>query len=65
MFSKLNKKEYAGHKKKVYILDWNSTGSKLASGSGDNTVRVKTCLWLDRYGTLIIQTLKLDLNSKV
>lgn len=30
-----------GHKKRVYCLDWNDDGSKLASGSVDTTIRVK------------------------
>jgi THO complex subunit 3 len=40
-FSKsLTTKELVGHKKRVYTLDWNYNGTKLASGSVDNTIRV-------------------------
>jgi WD40 repeat protein len=34
-------KELTGHKKRVYCLDWNQSGSKLASGSVDCSIRVK------------------------
>jgi WD40 repeat protein len=33
-------KELTGHKKRVYCLDWNQNGSKLASGSVDCSIRV-------------------------
>ncbi len=33
-------KELVGHKKRVYTLDWNVNGSKLASGSVDSNIRV-------------------------
>jgi WD40 repeat protein len=36
----LTLKELTGHKKRVYTLDWNSSGNKLASGSVDNSIRV-------------------------
>lgn len=36
----LNAKELTGHKKRVYTLDWNCNGTRLASGSVDNTIRV-------------------------
>ena len=39
-FSQSTNKELAGHKKRVYTLDWNITGSKLASGSADTNIRV-------------------------
>ena len=39
-FSKYIQKELAAHKKKVYSVDWNSSGSKLASASADSTIRV-------------------------
>ena len=32
--------EYPGHKKKVHSVAWNCTGSKLASGSVDQCVRI-------------------------
>jgi WD40 repeat protein len=37
-------KELTGHKKRVYTLDWNVNGSKLASGSVDYTIKVKRIL---------------------
>lgn len=38
-FKKNNRvKEYAGHSSKVHSVDWNCTGSRLASGSCDRTV---------------------------
>jgi len=40
LFSKMTNKEYSGHKKKVYTLGWSLHGSKLASGSADNNIRV-------------------------
>lgn len=33
-------KELTGHKKRVYTLDWNINGSKLASGSVDCSIKV-------------------------
>lgn len=41
-FSKGTNKELLGHKKRVYTLDWNLTGDKLASGSVDCSIRVNT-----------------------
>lgn len=35
-------KELTGHKKRVYTLDWNNSGSRLASGSVDCSIRVWT-----------------------
>jgi len=34
-------KELVGHKKRAYTLNWNISGNKLASGSADNSIRVK------------------------
>jgi WD40 repeat protein len=43
-FSKsLTSRELIGHKKRVYTVDWNCKGNKLASGSVDNTIRVIKC----------------------
>ncbi|CAL8998720.1 unnamed protein product [Prunus brigantina] len=39
-FKNLTSREYPGHKKKVHSVAWNCTGSKLASGSVDQTARV-------------------------
>ncbi|XP_031480177.1 THO complex subunit 3 [Nymphaea colorata] len=39
-FKGLHNKEYQGHKKKVHSVAWNCTGTKLASGSVDQTARV-------------------------
>lgn len=39
-FDKYIFRECLGHRKKVYALSWNITGKKLASGSGDQTVRI-------------------------
>ena len=36
----LTTKELVGHKKRVYTLDWNCNGTKLASGTVDYTIRV-------------------------
>ncbi|CAB4312252.1 unnamed protein product [Prunus armeniaca] len=39
-FKNLTSREYPGHKKKVHSVAWNCTGTKLASGSVDQTARV-------------------------
>ncbi len=39
-FSKFNQKNYSGHKKKVFDVNWNCSGTKLASASADSTIRV-------------------------
>ncbi|GAY35300.1 hypothetical protein CUMW_278280 [Citrus unshiu] len=39
-FKNLHSREYTGHKKKVHSVAWNCTGTKLASGSVDQTARV-------------------------
>jgi THO complex subunit 3 len=39
-FNKSVKSELFGHKKRVYSLDWNISGSKLSSGSVDNSIRI-------------------------
>ncbi|XP_039015771.1 THO complex subunit 3-like [Hibiscus syriacus] len=39
-FKNLHCREYQGHKKKVHSVAWNCTGTKLASGSVDQTARV-------------------------
>ncbi|KAM1276453.1 hypothetical protein ACFX13_029667 [Malus domestica] len=39
-FKNLSSREYQGHKKKVHSVAWNCTGTKLASGSVDQTARV-------------------------
>ena len=39
-FNRSIKSDLIGHKKRVFTLDWNSTGNKLASGSADNTIRI-------------------------
>lgn len=41
-FKNLHSREYQGHKKKVHSVAWNSNGTKLASGSVDQTARVWT-----------------------
>ncbi|KAF6141356.1 hypothetical protein GIB67_008533 [Kingdonia uniflora] len=41
-FKNLHSREYPGHKKKVHSVAWNCTGTKLATGSVDQTAR----LWL-------------------
>ncbi|KAB2634198.1 hypothetical protein D8674_038918 [Pyrus ussuriensis x Pyrus communis] len=40
-FKNLSSREYQGHKKKVHSVAWNCTGTKLASGSVDQTARVR------------------------
>lgn len=40
-FKNVSPKTLNGHKKRVYTLDWNEDGTKLASGSVDTTIRVK------------------------
>ncbi|CAH2069784.1 unnamed protein product [Thlaspi arvense] len=39
-FKSLHSREYQGHKKKVHSVAWNSNGTKLASGSVDQTARI-------------------------
>ncbi|PWA98967.1 transducin/WD40 repeat-like superfamily protein [Artemisia annua] len=39
-FKNLHSREYQGHKKKVHSVAWNCVGTKLASGSVDQTARV-------------------------
>lgn len=39
-FKNLHSREYQGHKKKVHSVAWNCTGTKLASGSVDQTARL-------------------------
>ncbi|KAL0301022.1 UNVERIFIED_CONTAM: THO complex subunit [Sesamum radiatum] len=39
-FKTLHSREYQGHKKKVHSVAWNCTGTKLASGSVDQTARI-------------------------
>ncbi|CAN0922946.1 THO complex subunit 3 [Linum grandiflorum] len=39
-FKNLHSREYQGHKKKVHSVAWNCTGTKLASGSVDQTARI-------------------------
>ncbi|KAL6543034.1 THO complex subunit 3 [Orobanche hederae] len=39
-FKTLHSREYQGHKKKVHSVAWNCSGTKLASGSVDQTARV-------------------------
>ncbi|KAL4566944.1 hypothetical protein LXL04_031070 [Taraxacum kok-saghyz] len=39
-FKNLHSREYQGHKKKVHSVAWNCSGTKLASGSVDQTARV-------------------------
>ncbi len=41
LFTSTSSKELTGHKKRVYTIDWNSTGTKLASGSVDCSIRVR------------------------
>ena len=38
--AKSTNKELTGHKKRVFYLDWNMSGNKLASGSTDCSIRV-------------------------
>ncbi|KAK3267058.1 hypothetical protein CYMTET_24361 [Cymbomonas tetramitiformis] len=40
LFKGLNTKDYFGHKKKVHSVAWNCIGTKLASGSVDQTARI-------------------------
>jgi WD40 repeat protein len=46
-FNKSVKSELLGHKKRVYSLDWNLSGSKLSSGSVDNSIRI----WSVEFGS--------------
>ncbi|MED6112161.1 THO complex subunit 3, variant 2 [Stylosanthes scabra] len=39
-FKNLHSREYSGHKKKVHSVAWNCIGTKLASGSVDQTARI-------------------------
>lgn len=39
-FNNCKKSDLIGHKKRVLTLDWNIAGSKLASGSADNSIRL-------------------------
>jgi len=39
-FPGFSEKEFSGHKKRIYSLNWNCTGLKLASASADNGIRV-------------------------
>ncbi|VFQ90460.1 unnamed protein product [Cuscuta campestris] len=39
-FKNLHNREYHGHKKKVHSVAWNCIGTKLASGSVDQTARI-------------------------
>uniref|UniRef100_M1C060 Transducin family protein n=1 Tax=Solanum tuberosum TaxID=4113 RepID=M1C060_SOLTU len=39
-FKNLHSREYQGHKKKVHSVAWNCSGTKLASGSVDQTARI-------------------------
>ena len=39
-FTKYNTKEYNSHKKRVYSVDWNASGSKLGSASADSSIRI-------------------------
>ena len=39
-FSKFASKEYPAHKKGIFSLDWNSSGTLLASASEDTTIKV-------------------------
>ncbi|CAL5392361.1 unnamed protein product [Camellia sinensis] len=39
-FKNLHSREYQGHKKKVHSVAWNCIGTKLASGSVDQTARI-------------------------
>ncbi|CAA0841140.1 THO complex subunit 3 [Striga hermonthica] len=39
-FKTLHSREYHGHKKKVHSVAWNCSGTKLASGSVDQTARI-------------------------
>ncbi len=41
-FKNVSLKTLNGHKKRVYSLDWSEDGTKLASGSVDTTIRVKS-----------------------
>ena len=40
--SSLPRREYTGHKKKVHTVAWSCTGTKVASGSVDQSVRIWT-----------------------
>ena len=41
-FAASRTRELTGHRKSIRCVRWNATGTKLASGSGDSTVRVYT-----------------------
>ncbi len=40
-FGTISEKEYLGHKKLVYSVDWSCTGNRLASASQDFSIRVR------------------------
>lgn len=40
LFSNYSQKEYVGHKKRIYSVDWNFDGGRLASASADSTIRI-------------------------
>jgi WD40 repeat protein len=46
IFLKAENKEYTGHKKRVYTVDWNFNGTKLASGSVDFSIRVDKFIFI-------------------
>ncbi|GKB80768.1 transducin/WD40 repeat-like superfamily protein [Tanacetum coccineum] len=55
-FKNLHSREYQGHKKKVHSVAWNCVGTKLASGSVDQTARV----WhIEPHGHLFCGHLKM------
>lgn len=37
---KFEQKDLTGHRKRIYTLDWNTIGTRLASGSVDCTIKV-------------------------
>ena len=66
-FPAISDKEYVGHKKRVYSLNWNCTGTKLGSASADNTIRVIAAFPIVphySYGILMEHHLKKVRNSK-
>ncbi|CAB4270709.1 unnamed protein product [Prunus armeniaca] len=60
-FKNLTSREYPGHKKKVYSLAWNYMGTKLTSGSVDQTARV----WhIEPHGHGKVKVIELKWHTK-
>ncbi|WMV40047.1 hypothetical protein MTR67_033432 [Solanum verrucosum] len=52
-FKTLHSREYQGHKKKVHSVAWNCSGTKLASGSVDQTARIWQIEPHGHYGEIL------------